>query len=291
VHTHCSKAGILGRFAAKLCGVKTIIHTVHGLAYHPQQSAIAITIYKIVEFIAGLITDRIICVGEVMKQTSLKTRTAWRDRVDVVYSGMEVERFVYSKQERDELRNQLGFSNEHIIIGTATRIAPRKGMEFLLETFYQLLQQHPYVRLLIVGDGILRKKIEDEIAQKGMSDKVVITGMVNPQQVPKYLNAMDIVIHASVWEGLPRFVVQAVLCQKPVVAFDTDGTKEIIIDGKTGFLIPQKSLQRLINAIDKLVVDKNLRENFGTRGTENFRRQFDHRKMVEDIDKIYHKFI
>ena len=134
---------------------------------------------------------------------------------------------------------------------------------------------------------MLRAAFENEIAKSGLTDRFVFTGLVPPDQVPRYIGAMDVLIHTSLREGLARALPQALIAGKPTVSYDVDGAREVVRPGETGFLLPPKNVEQLANAILVLASDSNLREKLGRRGSELFTDQFRHESMTRDIRRIY----
>jgi glycosyltransferase involved in cell wall biosynthesis len=279
VHTHSSKAGILGRAAARLAGVPVVIHTIHGLPFHEYQSAAESAVYRLLEQLCGAMADALVCVGEVMRRKAIAARLAPPSRFHVVYSGMEVDRF---RDGPPEARARLGFSAEDVVVGVISRLAPLKGHEHLIDAARELRARWPTLRLLFVGDGALRAELE----RRG-AGLVTFTGLVEPDAIPELLRAMDVVAHTSLREGLPRAVPQALLCERPVVAFDCDGAREVVIDGQTGYLVPAASTAGLRDALARVLERPDRGRGMGRRGRERFAAQFDARRMVADLDRLY----
>jgi glycosyltransferase involved in cell wall biosynthesis len=157
VHTHSSKAGILGRIAARLAGVPVVIHTIHGLPFHEYQPAVARMFYRFLERRCAALTDRIICVGEAMKEKALAAKLGRPEDIDVVYSGIEIDQF---SDGPSTIRAMHAFAVDDVVIGTVSRLAPLKGHADLLEAVKPLQEKDPKVRLLLVGDGELRQDVE-----------------------------------------------------------------------------------------------------------------------------------
>ena len=145
----------------------------------------------------------------------------------------------------------------------------------------------PNVKFLFVGDGILRESFEQQIAANGLSDRFVFVGLVPPDHVPRYIGAMDVLIHTSLREGLARALPQALIAGKPAISYDIDGAREVILQDETGFLLPPMEVNGLANAILKLASDSDLRSKLGKRGAELFTEQFRHEHMTDVIRRIY----
>lgn len=285
VHTHSSKAGILGRWAAWLAGVPIIIHTIHGLPFHPYQPKWVYWLYMVAERLTAFMTDKIITVGEVMKQKALAARLGPEHKFQVIYSGIEVDNFIPEAQQSLHFR-RLYMLEDSIVLGMISRLAPLKGHKYLLEAFKILKRNYPKLRMVLVGDGKLREGLKAEVQGAGLKQDVIFAGIVGQDQIANVIGAMDIVVHTSLREGLPRSIPQAFLCKKPVVCFDIDGAREVVKDGVTGYLVRPGSVEGLVEAISR-IIDRRQAKQMGQKGYELFADQFRADRMVKDIAKLY----
>jgi glycosyltransferase involved in cell wall biosynthesis len=287
VHTHSSKAGIIGRWAARSAGVPMIVHTIHGLAFtastHPSVNAL----YMLLERRTAPITTRIVCVADAMRDQSLAAGIGRREQYVTVYSGMETAPFLSPPVDRAEVRRQLGLTDDQIAVGTIARLFELKGHDDLLDLAPRLCGKYPNLRFLWIGDGILRSQFEKRIEQMQLTDRFILTGLVPPSRIPELANAMDIVVHPSRREGLARALPQGSLAAKPVVTYDIDGAKEGVLDGKTGFVLPPFDRQRLADAMEKLLADAPLRAEMGAAGREFALGRFGTDAMVDALEEVY----
>jgi glycosyltransferase involved in cell wall biosynthesis len=286
VHTHSSKAGILGRLAAAKLGIPAV-HTIHGAAFHYGQNPIAHHSYILAEKFAARHSARFISVCDAMTDQYVKAGIAPRERFVTIYSGMEVEPFLDPPRPREDMRRELGLRPEHVVITKVARLFHLKGHECVIAAASRVAKEHPNVRFLFVGDGILRDQFVAQIEQAGLSDVFVFTGLVPPARVPELIQASDIVVHASYWEGLARVLPQALIAGKPVVSYDVDGAREVVIPGETGYLLPPHSVDELAAALCELAADPALRERLGRTGRERFVDQFRHETMTRRIREVY----
>ncbi|MGC8804344.1 MAG: glycosyltransferase family 4 protein, partial [Candidatus Ratteibacteria bacterium] len=251
VHTHSAKAGFLGRIAAKLFSKKSkVVHTLHGSSFHPYQHALVRYFYILCEKIASKFTDYFISVSSVIMENHIKRGIVKRDICSVIRSGFQIEEYKRASQFREKIRKQLGLNNNDVLVGMIGRLFPLKGQEYLLRVFAKISDEYPFVHLILIGDGILRKDFENFVRQRNLTERVHFTGLVEPKDIPFFASAIDIGVHTSLREGLPRAVVQILAAGSPVVAFDIDGAKEVIKNGLNGFLVP---------ACDETVLEKKLR--------------------------------
>ena len=286
LHTHSSKAGIIGRAAAAKLGLPCV-HTIHGAAFHVGQSALAFNLYRWLERRAAPATDKFISVCDAMTDQYVQAGIAAREKFVTVYSGFDVEPFLRPPRPPLDVRAELGLKPEDIVIGKVARLFPLKGHEFLIRAAKPVVSLCPNVRFLLVGDGILRPQFEAELTAAGIRDRFVFAGLVPPGQVPELIQAMDIVVHTSVWEGLARVLPQGLIAGKPVVSYDIDGAREVVIPDQTGFLLPPRSIDELSAALCELANDADLRRRLGDTGRARLTEQFRHQSMTRQIREVY----
>jgi glycosyltransferase involved in cell wall biosynthesis len=287
VHTHSSKAGILGRMAARRAGVPIIIHGVHGMSFNRTQRPWVQRAYRDLERYCAKFTDKIITVADAMIDQTVAAGVAPREKCVTVYSGMETERFDPGRYDRVALRAKLGIPTDAVVVGTVARMFTNKGYEQLIPAMPRIVQQAPGVHFLWIGDGPHREQYLQQVSRMGLRERVHLTGLVPPEQVAEWLSAADVLVHASQWEGLPRVVVQALLLERPAVAFDVDGTPEVVLDGRTGALVRLNDIEGLAKAVVWLASDANLRRQLGQEGRALCLERFDWRTMVERTEAVY----
>lgn len=291
VHTHSAKAGILGRRAAWKLGAPAIVHTVHGAPYHPYQPAPARWFVRICEIYAAKRCHAMISVADAMTDLLAGDGVAARDKFTTIYSGMEVAPFLQADTHRDETRRELGYADDHCVVGKIARLFHLKGHEDLIRAAETIVREAPHVRFLLVGDGILRSRLEAEIAHRGLTEYFRFVGLVPPEKLPAYLGAMDVVVHTSLREGLARVLPQALLAGKPVVSYDIDGAREVVLEDETGHLIPPRNISSLSRAIISLAGDAQKRHRFGRRGRELCKMRFCHQQMTRQIRTLYESIL
>ncbi|MBL8816246.1 MAG: glycosyltransferase family 4 protein [Planctomyces sp.] len=286
VHTHSSKAGILGRRAAWKLGIPAV-HTIHGAAFHYGQRAIAYYAYLAAEKLAARWCQHFISVCDAMTQQYVDAGIAPREKFTTIYSGMDVDAYLSPSVPADEMRQRLGLHPDDIVVGKVARLFHLKGHEYLIESAPEVVRRNPNVRFLLVGDGILRQQFQQRIDQLGLTPHFVFAGLVAPEEVRNYLHAMDIVVHSSAWEGLARVLPQGLLAGKPVISFAIDGAPEVCIDGETGLLVPPRSVEGLSQAIIQLAESPQLRTQYGDAGRRECVERFRHQFMTERIRSVY----
>ncbi|HVJ84526.1 MAG TPA: glycosyltransferase family 4 protein [Caulifigura sp.] len=286
VHTHSSKAGILGRAAAHAVGVP-VVHTIHGAAFHYGQSKLAYELYRRAEKWAARRTDHFISVADDMTAEYVAAGVATPERFTTVYSGFDVEPLLNPKRTRDEVRSAWNIPAGAVVIGKIGRLFPLKGHEFIIAAAPEIIRRCPKAYFILVGDGILRGEYEQRIAAAGIADRFRFTGLVRPEEIPDLLPGMDLLAHTSQWEGLARVLPQALIAGLPVVSFDVGGAREVVIPGQTGMLVPRNDTPALIEAISQLAGDPELRTAMGAEGCLRLMDQFRYQTMTRRIREVY----
>jgi len=288
VHTHSSKAGIIGRWAAHRARVPAVIHTIHGLAFTASTSKLVNGVYKWLERRAAPISTRIVCVADAMREQSLSAGIGSREQYVTVYSGMETAAFLRPPVARDEVRRRYGIEPEDVVVGTIARLFYLKGHDDLLELAPQLCARFPRLKFMWVGDGLLRRQFEEHIARLGLKDRFILTGLVPPAQIPELCNAMDVLVHPSRREGLARALAQGGLAGIPVITYDIDGNREGVLDGQSGYVLPPFERSRLSDSLVLLLEDEGRRRRMGEAGRAFALERFDARVMVNALESVYH---
>ncbi len=287
VHTHSSKAGIIGRFAARDARVPLVIHTIHGMSFNRTQTWLIRKGYAILERLAARRSHAIVTVADAMIEQAVAAGVCTRDKLLTVHSGMEVEQFTPTTEARVAARRKMGVAEDDIVVGTVARIFRKKGYEQLIPIMAEAVQREPRLRFVWLGDGAQRQEYENELSRLGLREKTFLPGLVPPDEVPMWMAGFDLLAHTSQWEGLPRAVVQALLMQVPAVAFDIDGTPEVVLDNLTGRLIPLNDLTEFAAALCELAADAELRRKLGQAGREHCLETFDWRRMVDRLEALY----
>lgn len=289
VHTHSAKGGLLGRMAADSLGIPAIVHTVHGAPWHPYQSIFAREFFKRCERFAARRCHALVSVADAMTDLLVEAGVAPREKFTTIYSGMEVEPFIHADSRRDAMRAELGFDPQHVVIGKVARLFHLKGHADVIRAAQTVVHKTPQARFLFVGDGILRDELESQAADAGLADIIRFVGLVPPTEVANYIGAMDIVVHASLREGLARVLPQGLIAGKPVVSYDVDGAREVVQTGETGFLIPPQDVPALAEALSVLIADADLRSKLGDEGRRRYTDLFRHQEMTRRVRELYER--
>jgi len=291
VHTHSSKAGILARKAAKDAGVPRIVHSIHGLPFHRYESAWRNALYVWLERHAAEYTDLILSVCDAMTAQAVAAGVAPRDKFVTVYSGMDVEPFLHGDHDRDAVRATLGIRPDAKVVGTVARISPLKGHEFVIRAAPAILREHPDTKFLFVGDGHIRAEMDALAKEQRVFDRIVWAGLRDYREIPELIAAMDLLVHTSLREGLARVLPQALLSGVPVVSYDVDGAREVVVNGETGWLVPPESVDGLANAVCAALADPKRARAMAEVGRQVCERRFPAEVMVRAIAAQYERLL
>ncbi len=286
VHTHSGKAGVLGRLAAGRAGVPIIIHTVHGPSFGPFQGNVANLVFRSAEKYAAQATTQFVCVANAMSEQYVAAGIGKPEQYKRIFSGFEITPYLNAKND-SALRRELGLAPEDIVVGKIARLFELKGHEDLFTIAPELVQKCPRMKFLLVGDGPWREKFQNQARALGLEKNFIFTGLVRPSEVARYVGIMDMLVHLSRREGLPRALPQALAAGKPIISYDCDGAPEVCQEGETGFLIPPGDLATLSKRLLQLAADPSLRERFGVAGQSFVREHFPVQRMVNEIYDLY----
>lgn len=298
VHTHSAKAGILGRYAAYSLGKKRatsderrvpkVVHTIHGLAFHQYQNNLLNLFYIAVEKAAAKRTDFFISVSDAMTKQALDAGIGSPDKFVTAYSAVDEDAFLtpLPEEQLTEFRVHNGISKDAIVLATVARLFELKGHDYIIESVKELSKRFDNAIWLFVGDGDLSDYYKRRVIKLGLAHCIKFTGLLPPSQIPLALQASDILVHCSLREGLARAIPQAMLCGKPAVAFELDGTPEVVNEN-TGRLIEAQSVEQLIKACAELVEDRQLRLRLGSTAKESVKEKFAPDTMVDKIEQVY----
>ncbi len=289
VHTHSSKAGILGRIAARMAGVPIIIHTIHGLPFDRYQNLILNRLYIWLERFTGRFTNKLIVVCDAMREGALKERVAPREKFVTIYSGIELKKFRFKEEQfpAEKVKKEFGIPSGVPVVGAVARLFPFKGHNFLLGVIPLILKECPRTHFLFVGEGILKERLIEQAGKKGILDNITFAGLVSPERIPEMIAAMDFAVHTSLREGLARVIPQAFLLEKPVVSFDIGGAGELVINGKTGYLVQPGDSVNLAKRIVELLKNPVKVKRMGEEARKLADPVFSAGLMVKKIEQLY----
>jgi len=284
VHTHGSKAGLLGRIAARLAGMPVVFHTVHGFAFHDFQPKVVKRAIVIAERLCAKFTTLLIAVSTATREKGLREKIGDRSKYTVLYPGAVLDEFVRVTVDLREKKRELGLHADLPVVGTISCFKPQKAPLDFVKVAARVLSFYPDVQFVAVGDGVLRGEVERLSERLGVRGKVHLLGWRT--DVPQIVPLFDVFLLTSLWEGLPIVFAETMSQGIPSVATRVDGTPEAVIDGVTGFLAPAHGVEALAEKVLVLLRDREMRLLMGDRGRERAGK-FDIGRMVTELEKLY----
>jgi len=284
VHTHSSKAGILGRAAARLAGVPVVIHTVHGFGFHSRQRPGVRRLYIALERLAARWTNHVIAVAQADLDEGVALGLFSRERSSLIRSGIEIARYSGSGLDRDAAFRALGFDPARPLVGMVACLKPQKNPVDFVRAAALVAGSVPEAQFLIAGDGVLRPAVEDEVRRSGLEGRLRLLGW--RRDVAAIIPCLDVLVLTSLWEGLPRVFSQAMAAGRPVVAYRVDSAPEAVTEGVTGHLVAPGDFAGAAARIAELLLDPARASRMGAAGRERVA-EFDADLMVRKQEELY----
>jgi glycosyltransferase involved in cell wall biosynthesis len=282
VHTHSSKAGIIGRIAAFRQKIPTIIHSVHGFSFSPLQSYIKRKFYMWAEKKVASQTTHFIFVSEHDIKIAKKLKLVGNN-YSLIRSGFEIGKFAQLKGDLDKIRQQYDIKKDHFVCGILAPFKPQKGLFHLIEIAVRVIKSEKNIIFFIAGDGKLKKKFMEELKKKKISEYFRLPGFIYP--VNSVIDIFDCGLSTSLWEGLPQSLVQMRLKKKPIVASDIPGNSEIIKENQNGFLVSLENYKKFSEKILYLK-QNNTDRNRLAQFNDDFA-DWDAKVMVKKQEELY----
>lgn len=281
VHTHSTKAGLIGRWAAFFAGIKIRIHTIHGYAFHNHQNKIIWLLIYLTELISSFITTHFICVSSQDVKTGKKLLPGFRKKHSIIRAAVDWKKFYKATRITEFPENKI------FIFGTVACFKKQKNLLDLFKAFKIVNLQKPNCILEVIGDGILRPELEKWIRENKLNNKIILHGW--KKNVAEHMINWNAFVLSSLWEGLPCAVVEARLLKLPVLSYKTGGIHDVIIQGKNGFLYEQGDWDALAQGMLEVTNNKNLYENLNNY-KENLN-DFKDINMIQKHIKLYQNLI
>ena len=283
VHTHSSKAGILGRWAARLAGVPHIFHTAHGFGFNDFQRPAVRAFYLWLERITTKITTRLVVVSYANADVGEKNRVFERGDWILCRDAISVEEFLRETPRRTRLV-EWGIPDDKLVVGMVACLKPQKSPVDFVDVAARVLKHTDKAHFVMAGDGELRPAVEARIQELGIGKNITLLGW--QQDMPEVYRNLDIVVLTSLWEGLPCVFSEAMACNLPIVATNVDGAREAISDGETGFLHRPHDIEGMAQSVLKLLDRPELRDSMGAKGRDRVM-EFDISTSVANLEAAY----
>ncbi len=284
VHTHTSKAGILGRWAAFFARVPIIVHTPHGHVFWGYFGRLKTGIFILLEKISALITDRLVMLTEQEKNDHLHFHIAPKDKFSVVHSGIDLNRFSNLSVDPTAMKKRLGIPEDNMVVGTTGRLTHVKGHRYLIEAAGKVLDVRLDTTFVFLGDGELLNELKDMVTKLDIEENVKFLGWRD--DVAEVMSVFDIFVLPSLNEGMGRVLVEAMALGKPIVASDVGGIPDLVVNGENGFLVPVGNVGSLADGINRLIQSSGMRKKMGRCG-KKIAADYSADAMVQKIDRLY----
>jgi len=289
VHTHTSKAGFIGRFAAKMAGCPLVIHTVHGLSYLTYDSGFKRNLFIVLEKLAAPFCDVMLCVSEGMRQEAIRHKLKDEAALEVVGQGIDFAKFRNLKIDVGAVRAQYGLTPTDLVIGSVGRLVYQKGFEILLQAAVLVFQKYPDACLVIAGSGELDAELKALASSLGIAEKVKILGPLAHQEVMKLMSSLDLFVLSTRFEGLGIVYVEAMALECPTVGSRISPVTEVVKDGETGILATVNDPEDFARAIIYLLENPDLQKRFKTAGLLHVEQEFDEQLVFKRLEAVYQK--
>jgi glycosyltransferase involved in cell wall biosynthesis len=287
VHTHSSKAGILGRLAARLAGVPIIFHTYHGFGFNDFQPRLIKTFYIWLERTIGKVTNQAVIVSYANAKRAEASGIVPNNDWILCRDAISLEQFMQTGPRRTKLPDW-NIPEDRVVVGMVACLKPQKSPVDFVEVAARVLKVTGRVHFIMAGDGELRPAVEARIRELGISGYMTLLGW--QKDMPEVYRNLDVVVLTSLWEGLPCVFSEAMAAGIPIVATNVDGAREAIIDRDTGFLHGPHDIDGMAKSVLKLVEDPALRVAMGRRGKSRVT-EFDISTSVAALESAYQKWL
>lgn len=285
VHTHSSKAGFLGRLAARRAGIPGVAHTPHAFAFQGSSNRLLRRLYQAAERFAARRMNVLVCVSKSELEIALRCGIVKPNQARVVFNGVDFDEAARYRMPDSGLCRKLGLGRERTVLGTVAEFRPQKGLPDLVRAASRVLERRQDVHFLVLGWGSEQSRLQALVSSAGIADRFTIA---KPEgTIWKYYAVMDVFLLTSLWEGLPYTVLEAMAAAKPVVATDVAGTREAVEHETTGLLVPAGDPEAAAEALLRLVDDPALRRRMGEAGRRRVERHFGVRAQVHRVEQVY----
>ena len=289
VHTHTPKAGLLGPLAARLAGVPVAVHTIHGLLFHDRMPRLKRWLFWLPEKWTAVFSHYLLSQSREDMDVAVRTRLCSRDKISYIGNGIDLAHFnAESNGERFRRRWELGFTDNDFVVGSVGRLVYEKGFAELFAAADKLSSEPDSIKFVVVGP---EEKNQSDAIDSGRIQELNRGGTMRflgwRDDVVSWYPAMDLFVLPSHREGIPRACMEASAMERPVIASDIRGCREVIEHGRTGLLVAVGDSAALAAAIRELRRDPSRRQQMGAEGRRHIAEQFDSRLVLQRLCDFY----
>ena len=294
VHTHASKAGLLGRMAAFSLRIPVVVHTFHGHVFHSYFGKFKTTFFKQIERYLAKKSTGIIAISALQKHELADVhKIVNQEKIKVIPLGFDLQKFQEGRiEKREAVRAQYKLSDDEVAITIIGRLAPIKDHDYFLNVIEEVLKQTPQeIKVFIVGDGSEKNHIEDRVNKlnEAYPNRIMMTSWI--LDIATFIQGMDIVCLTSKNEGTPVSLIEAQAAGVPVISTDVGGVRDAMEDGKSGFVVKRENIETYIKNLRLLIEDDKLREKISIFGQKNATEKFGYQRLVIEMEDYYKELL
>lgn len=294
VHTHASKAGLLGRMAAFSLRTPVVVHTFHGHVFHSYFGKFKTTFFKQIERYLAKKSTGIIAISALQKHELADVhKIVNQEKIKVIPLGFDLQKFQEERiEKREAVRAQYKLSDDEVAITIIGRLAPIKDHDYFLNVIEEVLKQTPQeIKVFIVGDGSEKNHIEDRVNKlnEAYPNRIMMTSWI--LDIATFIQGMDIVCLTSKNEGTPVSLIEAQAAGVPVISTDVGGVRDAMEDGKSGFVVKRENIETYIKNLRLLIEDDKLREKISIFGQKNATEKFGYQRLVLEMEDYYKELL
>ncbi|MGX8127555.1 glycosyltransferase family 4 protein [Clostridioides difficile] len=285
VHCHSSKAGVIGRVASKMLGIKNVYYTPHAYAF--QNPKISVTKQKIYIFVESILskffTTKTINVSSGEKKFALKFDLDKEEKFEVIYNGIEkMDRL--SAEKKETLKREFGFENNEIIVGSVSRIDEQKDPNTFFKISKEIVNKYKNVKFVYVGDGNMYDSLKERLKNENLDNSIFLIGF--RKDVSDILEIFDILLTTALYEGMPYVLIEALVKELPIVATNTTGNNELV-NNSNGLLFEAGNVEEGVDCISELIESKDLINSLGINSLNEYNEKFTIEEMIKKYEKLY----
>lgn len=292
IHFHGAKASLVGRIAALLAGCRNTVMTVHNFIIYTEVPPVKRLVFKYGEKLLSRVTARIITVSEALRNDLVQVYNIAPEKIIPVYNGIDTS-FYQGQHDKSAARAKLNLGDDSVVVGTVARMAPQKGLNYLIEAVAAINMAQPAsaenICFVIAGDGPLRADLEDQAKSLGVGEKIIFPGYI--KDIPALLACFDLFVIPSIAEGLSITTIEAMAAGLPVVATRVGGLPELVKPGINGYLVEPREPSAIADAILSVLADPAAAKKLGTAGKRFAEDNFSNDKMVTLTSEIYREML
>ncbi len=288
IHCHGTRAAYFSALAKPFCPGKKSVYTLHALSFHKDMAQGGELFYLNVEKMLGKAHDWLVSVSEFDRSEAVKRGVCKSERICTIPNAIDFDSFDPSTVN-GHFRAELGISPDVPVVGTAARLVRQKGIDYFIKAARLIRKERQDIRFAIIGEGEMNDPLQRRARQEGLQDAMIFTGPRD--KMPEVYAGLNVFVLASLWEGHPLSLIEALAMERPTVATRTSGSPEIIDDGESGLLVPPKDPKSLADAILRLLNDPAFAKRLGKQGRHQVKSRYSFSEMMNQTENVYRNLL